>query len=249
MGRSFRARSAQNVVDEIEAAKSMGIEEFFVYDDTFTIDKNRAMAICDEIISRKLDIVWDIRARVDTIDEELIRKLKKANCVRIHYGVEAGTDKILKVLNKGITLKQVEEAFRITKKYGIMTLAYFMIGSPEETREDILKTISFAKRLSPDYVHITLTTPFPATNLYKMALDSKVYDKDYWREFALNPSKGVVSRYWEKELPKEELQELLKLAYKAFYSRPGYIFSNILKIRSLNDAKKKIKAGLKILTS
>lgn len=249
MGRQFRARCAKNVVDEIEASKAMGIEEFFLYDDTFTIDKKRALEICDEIISRRLNIVWDIRARVDTIDEELIKRLKKANCVRIHYGVEAGTDKILKVLNKGITLKQVEDAFRLTKKYGILTLAYFMIGSPQETRDDILKTISFAKKLNPDYVHITLTTPFPATNLYKMALENKVYETDYWREFALDPSKGVVSRYWEQELDKKELFGLLKLAYKEFYSRPGYIFSNILKIRSLSDAKKKFKAGWNILTS
>lgn len=247
MGRKFRQRCAENVVDEIAACKSMGIEEFLIYDDTFTIDKERVLQICNGIIERRLDIIWDIRARVDTVDEEVLKKLKTANCVRIHYGVEAGTDKILKVLNKGITLKDAENAFKLTRKYGISTLAYFMIGSPTETREDILETISFAKKLSPDYVHITLTTPFPGTDLYKMALEEKIYPEDYWRNFAINPSKKAVSKYWEKELSKEELFTLLDKFYKDFYGRPNYIIKQILKIRSLKDFKNKIKTGLKIL--
>lgn len=247
MGREFRARSAINVVDEIETSKSMGIEEFFIYDDTFTIDRKRVLAICDEIIARHLNIVWDIRARVDTIDEEMIKKLKKANCVRIHYGVEAGTEKILQVLNKGITLKDAEDAFKLTRKYGIATLAYFMIGSPTETKDDILETISFAKKLNPDYVNVTITTPFPATNLYKMALTEGLYEKDYWREFAINPSGRVVSRYWGKELSKEELFALLDKFYKDFYSQPSYILKQILEIRSFKDFRNKVKIGLKIL--
>lgn len=249
MGRRFRARSAKNVVDEMEACQKMGIEEIFVYDDTFTVDKKRVLAICDEIRRRRLNIDWDIRARVDTVDEEVLKSLKEANCVRIHYGVEAGTNKILKILNKGITLEEVEKAFRLTKKYGISTLAYFMIGSPTETREDIFETISFARKLKPDYVHVTITTPFPATTLYKMALEEGLYDKDFWQEFATDPSKGVASRYWERELSKQDLFDLLKLAYKSFYTRPSYIFSNILKIRSFNEALKKMRLGFKILTS
>jgi radical SAM superfamily enzyme YgiQ (UPF0313 family) len=249
MGRRFRARSAKNVVEEMEKCRELGIKEIFIYDDTFTVDKRRVLAICDAIIDRRLDIVWDIRTRVDTVDEEIIKNLKRANCTRIHYGVEAGTEKIIKILNKGITLAQVENAFRLTKKYGIVTLAYFMIGSPTETREDILKTISFAKKLNADYLNITITTPFPCTNLYKMALDQGLYEKDYWKEFAINPAKGVVSRYWEKELPKEELFDLVKVGYKSFYSRPSYIFRNMLGVRSFNEAKRKIRAGFKILTS
>ncbi len=99
LGKGFRYRSAGNVVDEMEECLKLGIHEVLVYDDTFTVNRARAMAVCDEIIKRNLDIGWDIRARVDYVDEKLLKKLKEAHCERIHYGVEAGTDRILKVLN------------------------------------------------------------------------------------------------------------------------------------------------------
>jgi len=249
LGRRFRARSAEDVVNEMQECKAIGIEEIFIYDDTFTVDKSRVIAICNEIIRRGLDIAWDIRARVDTIDNDILARLKQAGCLRIHYGVEAGTDKILRALGKGITLRQAEDAFQLTKKYGIATLAYFMIGSPVETREDIMQTISFMKRISPDYVHITLTTPFPGTKLYEKALSEGLYEKDYWREFARNPSSKVTARYWEKELKEEELLVLIKLAYRSFYFRPAYILSSLFKLRSFASARKKIRAGMKILAS
>lgn len=247
LGKKFRARSPKNVVDEIEECTKMGIYEFLIYDDTFTLNRKRVLEICDEIIRRKLDIGWDIRTRVDTVDEEMLRRLKEANCERIHYGVEAGTEKILKILKKGITLDQVREAFMLTKKIGISTLAYFMIGSPTETREDIIKTINFAKELDPDFVHITILTPFPATELYKKGLSEGIIDKDFWREFAKDPTDDFQPEYWEENLSREELIELLNHAYKSFYVRPGYIFRELTKVRSLAEFKRKMRAGLKVL--
>lgn len=247
MGKMFRRRSAQNVVDEMEECLKLGIKEIFIYDDTFTVDKQRVMDICNEILKRRLKFSWDIRARVDTINEDMLRLLKKAGCERIHYGVEAGTEKILKVLNKGITLEQVSKAFKMTKKADIETLAYFMIGAPTETKEDILTTIKFAKKLNPDFVQITLLTPFPATKLYDWALEEKVFKNDYWREFAKNPQPGFKTKYWTKELSQEELHELVIYAYKQFYVRPGYILRRIIKIRSIPELFRKIKAGIKVI--
>ena len=246
-GKKFRARSAENVVNEIQECLGMGIREFLIYDDTFTIDRKRVLNICNEILNRKLEIGWDIRARVDNVDEEMLKRLRDAGCERIHYGVEAGTDKILKVLKKGITLEQVKEAFKLTKKAGISTLAYFMIGSPRETKEDISKTIKLAKELDPDFAHITVTTPFPATELYSQGLEEGVISYDYWREFAQNPKKDFQTIYWERILSRKELFALLNYAYKSFYSRPGYILKELLKIRSLGELKRKTKAGWKVL--
>jgi len=247
LGKKFRARSAQSVIDEIEECLKLGIKEILIYDDTFTVDRQRTIDICDEIIKRGLKFIWDIRARVDTVDEEVLKKLKAAGCARIHFGVESGTEKILGVLNKGIHLNQVADAFKWSKKIGLETLAYFMIGSPTETKEDIEQTIKFAKEIRPDYAHITILTPYPATEIYRQALSQGVIKNDYWREFAKNPKKGVVTQYWEKELTREELFELLDKFYKEFYRRPSYIFQQLLKINSFSDLKKKIRAGLKIL--
>ena len=247
LGKIFRARSPQNVVEEMEECeKEYGIKEFLIYDDTFTIDRQRVIDICNEIIRRKLDIIWDIRARVNTVDKEMLKLLRKAGCVRIHYGVEAGTQKILNVLRKGITLEQAEKAFQLTRQAGIQTLAYFMIGNPGETKEDILKTIEFSKKLKPDYVHITTLMPFPATDLYYLALKEGIIKSDVWLEFAQNPSPSFNPPLWEENLSREELYDLIKKTYKEFYFRPAYILKRILALRSLGEFKRKAKAGLKI---
>ena len=248
LGKVFRKRSAQNVVDEMEECLNLGIKEIFIYDDTFTVDKQRTIDICNEIIKRKLKFSWDIRARVDTVNEEILKLLKKAGCERIHYGVEGGTEKILKVLNKGITLEKALEIFSLTKKMGIETLAYFMIGSPTETTEDVLETIRFAKKLNPDFVQITLLTPFPATRIYKLALEQKVFKNDHWLEFAKNPQPEFKTKYWTKNFSNEELQNLLNYAYKQFYVRPGYILKRLISIKSPSELIRKIKAGIKVMT-
>ncbi len=247
LGKRFRARSAKSVVDEVEECLSFGIQEILVYDDTFTVERQRTLDICDEIIKRGLKFIWDIRARVDTVDEEVLKKLKEAGCVRIHFGVEAGTEKILKVLNKGIQLDKVEKVFKDAKKADIERLGYFMIGAPTETKEDINQTIKFAKKINPDYVHITILTPYPGTRIYQLALEQGVIKSDYWREFARHPENGVTTKYWEKELNRKELFELLNRFYKEFYGRPGYILKELFKVSSFKDLIKKTKTGLKVL--
>ncbi len=246
LGKRFRARSAKNIIYEMQECIKLGINEFLIYDDTFSIDRQRVLDVCDEIITKRLDIGWDIRVRVDTIDEEMLKKLKQANCERIHYGVEAGTEKILKVLRKGITLEQIKSAFNLTKKTGISTLAYFMIGSPTETKEDILQTLKFAKKLNPDFVHITITTPFPATAIYQKGLQQGIIKSDFWQEFAQSPSQDFQPQYWEENLTSSELIELIDYAYKSFYTRPTYILKELLQVKSFSEFRRKVKAGLKI---
>lgn len=246
LGKKFRYRSAENVVDEMEECVKMGIHEFLVYDDTFTVNKKRVLAVCDEIIRRKLDVGWDIRSRVDTIDSEMLRALRKAGCNGIHYGVEAGTEKILKVLNKNINLSKVAEVFRLTKKEGLQVLAYFMIGSPGETGEDILETFKVARSLDPDFIHLTVFTPFPATKLYQNGLESGIIKKDYWREFARNPHKDFDPPHWDELFSREELAELLRIGYKDFYTRPLYILRELAKVKTLGEIKRKVRAGLKV---
>lgn len=247
LGKRFRARSAVNVVDEMEECISLGIREFLIYDDTFTIQRQRVVDICEEIMRRGLDVGWDVRARVDTVDEELAQLMRAAGCERIHYGVEAGTDRVLKVLRKGITVEQARHAFRITKAAGIDTLAYFIIGSPTETYQDILQTMKLARELNPDYVHITIMTPFPGTALYFQGLEQGIISHDCWRAFAANPRPDFQPPYWEENFSREELLELVDAAYRDFYLRPGYILNRLRRIRSWSEFKRHARAGLKVL--
>ena len=125
LGRNFRALTAKRVVEEIEECLKLGIHEFLVYDDTFTVDKKRVIDICNLIIEKKLDIGFDIRARVDTLNEKMLSLLSKAGCRGIHYGVESGTEKILNILKKGIKLEKVKDIFDLTRKYKMQVLALF----------------------------------------------------------------------------------------------------------------------------
>ncbi|MEW6095220.1 MAG: radical SAM protein [bacterium] len=248
-GKKFRFRSPKNVVDEIQEIMNLGIKEIFFFDDLFTVKKDIVMGICDEIIKRKLEVIWEIRARINTIDKEMLQKLKEAGCTRISYGVEAGTDRILKVLRKGITIDQVIEAFKLTKAFGFITYADFMIGSPGETKDEILKTIQFAQKINPDFVQFSITTPYPNTDLYQLGLDKKIFEEDYWLKFAKNPTRDFIPRIWNENLSYDELVDLLNYAYKSFYLRPKFIIKRVLAIKSIRDFLHYAKAAVRVIKS
>ena len=247
MGRRFRSHSADCVVNEMEACIKLGIKEFFIYDDTFNVNRKRVFDICAEIKRRKLNIAFDIRARADRMDEEMLKELASAGCDRIHYGVESGNEEVLATLLKDLDLNHVRKMFKATRLHGMKTLAYFMIGNPGETREMALHTIEFAKELDPDFVHFSVLTPFPATAIYYKALEEGRFDHDYWAEFAKNPTADFKPKLWEEFMNRDELIDLLKYAYKSFYLRPKMVMKNISYTHSPVDFFRKAKAGLKML--
>ena len=246
LGKRFRPRSARNVVDEMEQCAGMGIREFLIYDDTFTVNRKRVFDICAEIKSRGLEIGWDVRARVDTVTPDMLAAMKDAGCDRIHYGVESGSPEVIETLRKGITVEQVRRVFRETKDAGISILAYFMIGSPGETRAQMEESMRLAEELGPDYLHLSITTPFPETDLYRMGFERGVLKEDYWREFAADPRPGFIPKVWEEHLNRDELIRMLHKGYKDFYLRPGYIWKRLKGLKSLSDFKAKARAGLKV---
>jgi anaerobic magnesium-protoporphyrin IX monomethyl ester cyclase len=247
LGKRFRAMSAIRTVDEMEHCVKMGIKEIFFYDDTFTVSKKRVMEICEEILRRNLKITWDIRARVNTVDEDMIPIMKRAGCERIHFGVESAQDHILKNLNKGITRDQVLKAFSLCKKYRIKSLAYFMIGNPGESISDIWETLKFAKRLRPDYMQCTILTPFPSTKLYRDALDSGLIKTDVWREYSVHPLLSFKPPVWSENFSRSELQNILRKFYRGFYLRPSFIIGAVSEIRNREQLVRYFKAGLSLL--
>ncbi|MDO8127077.1 MAG: radical SAM protein [Candidatus Brocadiales bacterium] len=248
LGKTFRYRSALNVVDEMETCVRMGIQEFLIYDDTFTVNRQRVLDICDEIIRQKLDISWDARAHINTISEDMLDKMRDAGCTGIHYGVESGTERLLKLLNKGIKKQHVKEVFGWTKQRGIATLAYFMVGLPTETKEDIYETFRVIRELDPDYLHLTVFIPYPATQLYKEGLAQGIIKKDYWKEFAKEPRKDFTPPYWAEVFTKEELDLMIAEGYKSFYLRPKYLLKSFLGLKSISELRRKVKAGYSLIS-
>ena len=153
--RNVILRDPLDVVKEIEeCVYKFGIKEIMFYDETFTLDKKRVHKICDEIIKRKIDIVWGMRTRVDCVDRELIFKMAKAGCIRANLGIESGDEEMLKFIKKYIPLGQIRKAVKWCNEAGMDVFGYFMMGLPNETRETIKKTIEFSKQLDLDYIKV-----------------------------------------------------------------------------------------------
>jgi len=246
-GRQFRSRSATNVVDEFAACAELGIRELNLVDDTFNVDAPRVMEICDQIRQRKLNLSWNVRARINLLSLEMLENLEAAGCTRIQLGVETSTDQGLKVLAKGITLEQVRSAFRWLKKTRITSTAYFMIGCPhEKTREDVLRTIDLARELDPDYCLFGILTPYPDTAIYQEGVKRGILDPQRWQNFVTNPDRNFKPQVWTEYLDEAELLNLLDLAYKRFYLRPGPIWRKVREVKGPADFWRKFKAGLSI---
>jgi radical SAM superfamily enzyme YgiQ (UPF0313 family) len=245
-GSKFRARSPENVVSEIELLKNKyNIKEIIFYDDTFTLDKERVLKICQSMIEKKLGIQWKCETRVNLVDEELLKLMKKAGCYLIAYGIESGSQKILDILKKNITLSQIERSIKITKEAGIDVLGYFMLGIPGENEKDIQKTINFAKKLNIDYAQFSIATAYPETELYQIAKSQNKLPKDFSESFyALGSQKNIISLC---DLAPKTLERYSKKAYHSFYLRPTYIYQRLLKINPKRDFNYLLR-GLRILT-
>ncbi|MBI2267168.1 MAG: B12-binding domain-containing radical SAM protein [Armatimonadetes bacterium] len=165
-GRKVRRRSVENVISEIRSTVvQFGIKGLYFCDDIFVTDKDWVIGLSRRMREEGFRIEWACQTRVDTVSDEVLSEMKKAGCVQIDFGVESGSDRILKVLRKGVLSAQVEEAFRLVHKNGIRACATFMLGNPEETKEDMEQTLRLAKKIKPDYAIFYYTTPYPRTVL------------------------------------------------------------------------------------
>ncbi len=245
----FRMRSPENVVREIEGMVDQGVDDLFFVDDTITIDKRNVMGLCELILKRGLKIHYKISARVDTVNEDLLKALQRSGCYRIHYGIESATPRHLKYLQKGQTPEKIERACQMTRDAGIGFFAYMMIGIPHETREEMFDTVEFAKRLNPDYAQFSICTPYPKTELYFQMLEEGILPEDYWQRFAENPAPDFKVRFWNKDFSEEELRSIQDECHARFYRRPTYIMKQIAKVRSWSDFTAKARMGTRILTS
>jgi len=175
-GNAFRARSAINIVDEMENVQALGYDRIWFADDCFTIDRKRLLDICEEIIERKTRIDWECLSRVDTIDMETAQKMKRAGCVRVFFGIESGNDQVLALMKKEASASLARKAVLTTKSAGIQVGAFFIVGYPGETDETVLETLKFASSLPVDYLSFTMPYPIPGTALYDRVRDSIQFD-------------------------------------------------------------------------
>lgn len=183
-GRHFRFRSASDILEEISSVhEAYGTTYFHFVDDGMTINRERAIAICEGIIALNLGITWSMMTRIDTVDQELLALAARSGCIRIDYGVESGHPETLKRIHKPHTVAMVKDIIAATRRAGITPMAFFIVGFPWETSEHIKATLTLMKELSPylDSFHHALASiliPFPGTEVYESYKDE--YDLHQW---------------------------------------------------------------------
>lgn len=240
--KKVRFRNATNIVDEVEClVKDYGITALSLSSSTFTVNRRKTMALCDELIRRKMDVKWQCTTRVNLVDFELLTRMKQAGCEIVSYGIESASQGVLDILKKEITTDQVREAVHLTKKAGIGVYMDFMLGTPGETRKMIIDTIDFARELDGDYAQFSITTPFPGSELFDMAQKEGLIKTDDFSKF-----RYYAPTFNIEGISSEELEKLRTKAFRSFYLRPSYVMKQALRMRSLNDFKKLVEQSISL---
>jgi radical SAM superfamily enzyme YgiQ (UPF0313 family) len=216
-GRKFRKKSVNNVIDEIRFAKSLGISSFFFFVETFTLDKQYVLDLCEGISREDLGITWFCNSRVDTVDFDVFSAMFKAGCRLVSFGIESGNQALLTEARKGTTLAQARQAVDLARKAGLATLGHFVFGLPGETGKTIKETVSFAKSLPLHFAEFHIATPFPGSVLFE-SMKPETFDDVDWSRFEY--SSHVISSSVDLEAARSK-------AYRSFYLRPGVAWNMI----------------------
>jgi len=243
-GKSLRIRSPEKVVDDLLYWRERyNLGSFYFQDDNLTMFKDWIREFCNIAIVKKMNMVWVCNSRVDNVDWKLLDYLKAAGCIKIRFGIETASDRILNdIYNKKIDINMVKEAIAITKKKGIQTSGYFILGGPSETEREVRNTIDFASKSDLDEAVFTIFSPFPGTYLYKKALagggklPKRFEDFDYYR--AKRP------KFTPLDIPREKLNIYKKRAFLKFYCHPKRLkktFNMVINRRGLYKTIRKLK--------
>jgi len=253
-GRIYSTRSAKNVVDELELfTEKYGIKGMKFYDSTLTLRESHIVAICDELIERKLDILWECDVRADTVNREILSKMKDSGCRYIGVGVETVSPQVMSTLGKQITLEQIENTIRWANDLGIGVKVFMIMGLPGEDTHTAQETVDFIKKhkSDTDTIHIGPAQLYPGTPLEHYAKENGTIPNDFsWCEPFDSDEIGELT--YARNIPifmqpafgiKEYRR--LKIEVDKLYNRiptlrtvPTFLFKKILAIRSTRDIKR-----------
>ena len=227
----FMPRSPEDIFNEIEfLVKQYQVKEIDVYDDCFNADANRAEKILDLIIESGLNIKlrFPNGIRANNVNELFIKKMKKAGCVEIAYGIESGNQGILDKIPKALLLEDVRKAVQYTKKENILTIGFFILGLRGDNEKSMQETIDFAKELSVDVPFFSILTPYPGTPLWKTIEEKGEFLIEDYDDLHQSSGKMIFSH---PDFPSPELVEkMYKKAYREIYFSFKYIFQTMSKL-------------------
>ena len=228
--RKLRFRSAEHVLAEVKECKERhGFDHFTIDDDTFTLNKKRLYEILDGFSS--LGVSWDCDTRVNAVDEKMLVRMKAAGCKKVAFGVESGSERVRRLIKKRTTQEEIVTAFDAAKRVGLVTQAFFIIGShPTETLEEVKMTLKLARRIAPDFIVVNVVTPFPGTELNEMMqAGGYMPDEIDWEKFDCTHTQPS----WHTEhFSADDLVKLQRWFYLRYSLSPSFILATLKRIKS-----------------
>ncbi len=238
-------RSPENMLEEFIYIAKCGFTEVYLRDLTFGLNRKRALEFCRLLIMEKLPLRWVCTTRVDTVDEELLTLMKQAGCFCIEFGVESGIDETLDIHKKGTKNDQAVTTFNICRKLGIEAAMFMIVGFPEESREDIEKSLKFAFELNGEFLSLNLANLLPETDFEKTSLVQRDAGSDSanpWETYNFDSQ-----NFSHPTISKDEMLKIRAQAMRRFYFRPKYIIGRLFKMRSFGALLRVVNIGLQVL--
>jgi len=221
-GKRYREHSAEYVMEMIRVlCHRYGIRDFAIYDGTFGVNQDRLIKLCEILIKEKLNLVWSCNFRAEMVKPEILGLMKKAGCWGIAYGIESCSQKVLDFLQKDINFDMIVKALKWTKKAGIFSKGYIMIGTPIETIQTMNKTLKSILKLELDLLTVNSFTPFPGTLDYQRAGQYGVFNRD-WK--LLNEHNFV---FIPQGLSQKQIEYFTRKITRKFYLRPGILWKYV----------------------
>lgn len=216
----YSGRSAKKILAELRLLKKLGNVKFiWFYDEIFTLNRKRVIEVCNGIIKEKLNIKWFCDSRVDLVDKNLLRLMKKAGCIGIAYGVESGSQKILNLMNKGITINQARNSLIMTRKAKIPIQLNLIIGYIGESDKTLEETKSFVKDILPETLQVTKMMALDDTEFSKIAIKNKWIKNNLDWKTKLKEHRLKLKNYVPFKL---KLFEQYKKLYRTLYYNPKW---------------------------
>ena len=242
---SVRVRSAENIMAELWSLKKLGINNVMLYADLFTVSREQVISICKAMIEEKIDMKWMCNSRVDYVDEEMLTFMGQAGCHMISWGIESGSEEVLKRARKGASPAKARQALQWARNAGIKNFGYFIIGLPGETLETIQQTISFSKSLPLDFALFHIAAPYPGTPFFYEVVENGWFRPDTnWEEIDMDRSTVLDYGY----LSAEDLEYWQKRATREWTLRPAPVWSALKSLNSWAGFKSAVDAGLQTLS-
>jgi radical SAM superfamily enzyme YgiQ (UPF0313 family) len=253
MDKKVRFRSPKNIINEMEHTyKITGIKSFVFIDDALTLKKSFVHELCIEMQNLSFQAKWAAQSRINCIDDELLKAMRKAGCYELIFGVESGSEKIRnEIINKNISDQQIELVTKLCRNNGIEPDHYLMLGFPTESKEDLYKTVNCPAKFKPNIIGVHLTMPLPGSPLFEDAIKDGIIEPDVIDKYISGKYgegyKGTWPYYIPKGITYEELIEARNEMYRKFYLRPSYILKRAKKdFTSWTKLKIDIRQGISL---